>query len=81
MTNKSWEKRWTAYLRQLPANRSKASAQEEIKGDRSRLHAGLNKPISSLITQIRIEKIELNAFLADRYVPGRIFICDCEGMR
>jgi len=81
MTNKSWEKRWTAYLRQLPANGSRTPAQEETKGNRSRLHTGLSKPMSSLITQIRTEKIGLNAFLADRYVPGRIPTCDCGSER
>ena len=77
MTNKSWDKRWTAYIHQLPANRSRAPAQEDMERDSSQLHAGLSKPMSSLITQIRTEKIGLRAFLADRHVPNYIPTCDC----
>ena len=77
MTDKSWDKRWTAYLHQLPDNRSRSPAQEDMERNSSQLHAGLSKPMSSLITQIRTEKIGLNAFLADRHVPNRIPTCGC----
>src|SRR5947209_2325171 len=38
---------------------------------------GISKATSSLITQIRSEKIGLNAFLTDRHVPGFTAACDC----
>ena len=77
ITKTSWDKKWTAYLNAIPADRVKSPSQLDTGRKRSQLHTGLSKPMSSLITQIRTEKIGLNAFLADRRVPGYTSTCPC----
>jgi hypothetical protein len=81
MLNEGWEKRWTAYLQSLPADKTKSPAQTERSGNRSELHKGLSKATSALVTQIRTEKIGLNGFLADRRVPGYSPTCLCGWQR
>jgi hypothetical protein len=81
ITMASWDKRWTAYLNSIPANRVKSPSQLDTRRKRSQLHKGLSKPMSSLITQIRTEKIGLNAFLADMRVPGYTPRCPCGWQR
>ena len=53
----------------------KAPVHSDTRRNRSKLHEGLNKATSALITQIRTEKIGLNAFLTDRKVPGYTAKC------
>jgi hypothetical protein len=77
ITGTCWDKKWTAYLSAIPADRVKSPSQLVTDWKRSQLHKGLSKPMSSLITQIRTEKIGLNAFLADRRVPGYTATCPC----
>src|SRR5271156_5338120 len=77
ITKTSWDKKWTAYLNAIPADRVKSPSQLDTGRKRSQLHTGLSKPMSALITQIRTEKIGLNAFLADRRVPGYTAACTC----
>ena len=81
ITMTSWDKKWTAYLNAIPADRVKSPSQLDTGRKRSQLHTGLSKPMSSLITQIRTEKIGLNAFLADRRVPGYTATCSCGWLR
>ena len=81
ITKTSWDKKWTAYLNAIPADRVKSPSQFDTEWKRSQLHTGLSKPMSSLITQIRTEKIGLNAFLADKHVPGYTSTCPCGWLR
>jgi hypothetical protein len=74
---RSWEMRWTAYLNTLPDNRTRPPALAETDRNRTQIYEGINKSMCSLITQIRTEKIGLNAFLADRRVPGYTAQCPC----
>jgi hypothetical protein len=80
-TKKSWDKLWTAYLLSIPLGIVRSPAQLSSIGYRPQLHHGASKATSSLITQIRTEKIGLNAFLADRHVPDKAAICTCERSR
>jgi hypothetical protein len=73
----SWQRRWTAYLASIPNDRTRSPAQEDTGRNRAQLHVSLPKATSALITQIRTEKIGLNAFLADRKVPGYLPGCPC----
>jgi hypothetical protein len=74
---RSWEIRWTAYLNTLPDNRTRPPALAETDRNRTQIYEGINKSTCSLIAQIRTEKIGLNAFLADRRVPGYTAQCSC----
>ena len=77
MRKDSWQRRWTAYLASIPNDRTRSPAQEDTGRNRAQLHVTLPKATSALITQIRTEKIGLNAFLADRKVPGYLPGCPC----
>jgi hypothetical protein len=85
ITKTSWDKKWTAYLNAIPADRAKSPAQLDTRRKRSQLHAGLSKPMSSLITQIRTEKNRPQC-LPGRQTRTRIYIyvllrmatADCE---
>ena len=76
MSTESWDKRWEAYLQQTPEAR-KAPAHRDTRKTRSQLHVTLSKATSALVTQIRTEKIGLNAFLARQRVPGYTASCSC----
>ncbi len=78
---KGWEERWTAYLQSIPAGRRRSPAQVVANRNQSDIHKGLPKATSALITQIRTEKIGLNAFLSDRKVPGYSPTCPCGWQR
>src|SRR3954451_6332331 len=80
-TKKSWDKLWTAYLAAIPLGTVRAPAQSPTTGYRPLIHLGASKATRSLITQIRTEKIGLNAFLTDRHVPDKVAMCTCEGSR
>jgi hypothetical protein len=77
VTRDSWDERWTRYLNSLPPESTRTPAQGATNRNPSKLHEGISKATSSLITQIRTEKIGLNAFLTDRHVPGFTAACDC----
>lgn len=70
------ERRWQAYLQQVPEER-KTLSNKDTRKTRSQLHATLSKATSTLVTQIRTEKISLNAFLTLRRVPGVTATCHC----
>ena len=76
-TKKCWDKLWTAYLATLPPRRTRAPAQLTTSGYNPHIHSQLSKATSSLVTQIRSEKIGLNAFLASRRVPDKTAPCPC----
>lgn len=77
ITKRSWDKLWTAYLASIPPGRTRAPAQLDTTSYKPDIHFQCNKATSSMITQIRTEKIGLNAFLADRYVPDKLAPCSC----
>jgi hypothetical protein len=77
LTKESWDKLWTAYLAAIPPGTVKTPAQLSTTSHRPMIHLGASKATSSLITQIRTEKIGLNAFLADRRVPDKTATCTC----
>lgn len=81
MCEDSWERKWTAYLRTLPANSPQTPAQKDRRRNRSQLHETFSKATSALVTQIRTEKIGLNAFLTERRVPGYSATCPCGWQR
>ena len=61
-----WQRRWQQgekgqHLRELTPSPSQATR---------RLHAGLPKPESAILTQLRTGKVGFNSFLYDRRVPG-----------
>jgi len=80
-TQKSWDKAWTAYLATIPLGTVKAPAQLPTTSYTPKIHFHISKATSSLITQIRTEKIGLNAFLADRHVPDKQATCTCGNLR
>ena len=77
LIRKGWQARWTAYLAALPGGATHTPAQTIGHRDPAKLHAGASKATSSLITQIRIEKIGLNTFLSDRRVLNYSPKCPC----
>ena len=74
---KGWEARWTAYLHSISDNHARPPALQVTERNQSQLYKSVSKPMCSLITQIRTEKIGLNAFLAERRVPGYLAQCPC----
>ena len=76
MATESWDKRWESFLRQVPGER-RTPAHKDTSGNRTQLHTNLSKATSALVTQIRTEKIGLNAFLAQQRVPGYMATCTC----
>jgi hypothetical protein len=81
MLDSSWQKQWTAYLDSIPGGKPRTPAQDDTRRNRAHLHATLPKATSALITQIRTEKIGLNAFLTERRVPGYSAGCPCGSQR
>lgn len=77
ITIQGWEEQWTKYLQSVPPEKSRLPALLDTSCNRTKLHQGLSKPTSALITQIRTEKIGLNAFLTAKKVPGYMAVCDC----
>lgn len=76
ITREQWDARWTKYIDLTPLRR-RSPALLATKHDPEKLHADASKATTSLITQIRTEKIGLNAFLFDRKVPDRLPSCGC----
>ena len=75
-TQQKWDERWTKYIESIPPNRRSPSLNATGHNPKE-LYAKMTKAMSSLVMQIRTEKIGLNAFLADRRVPGYIPSCGC----
>ena len=71
-----WQKHWETYISEIPEDR-RTPAQKQTLGKNNKLHTGLTKQESSLITQIRTEKIGLAAFLARQRVPRYTLQCTC----
>ena len=67
-----WKEIWESYQSSIAPRKIKAPAQRVTSNYYPKIHVGISKATSSLITQIRTEKIGLNAFLAERRVPNRI---------
>jgi Reverse transcriptase (RNA-dependent DNA polymerase) len=80
-TKQSWDKLWTAYLATIPPGSVKSPAQLVTTSYSPEIHSKVSKATSSLITQIRTEKIGLNAFLTDRRVPDKQATCTCGWLR
>jgi hypothetical protein len=76
MLEASWQRRWSAYIATVPANR-KSLAHGNTGRKMAQLYGTLPKAACALVTQVRTEKIGLNAFLADRKVPGYLPYCTC----
>jgi hypothetical protein len=76
-TKRCWDKLWTAYLATIPPGQTRAPSQLITTSYSLKIHFQCSKAITSLITQIRTERIGLNAFLADRHVPDKLLICTC----
>ena len=76
MLEMSWQRRWSAYIATVPADR-KSLAHRDIDRKIAYLYGTLPKAAYALVTQIQTEKIGLNAFLADRKVPGYLLYCIC----
>jgi exonuclease III len=72
----SWQRRWSAYIATVPTGR-KSLAHKDRNCKIAQLYGTLPKAACALVTQIRTEKIGLNAFLADRKVPGFLPYCTC----
>ena len=78
---KRWNKLWSTYIATIPAGKTKSPAQRVTTSYRPKIHEGISKATTSLITQVRTEKIGLNAFLADCRVPGYSPQCSCGNSR
>ena len=76
-----WKEIWEDYQTSIPPRKIKAPAQRVTSDYYPKIHIGISKATSSLITQIRTEKIGLNAFLAERRVPNRTPRCSCGNTR
>jgi hypothetical protein len=77
LTTQGWEQQWTKYLQGLPPEKRRTPATLDKSCNRTKLHEGFSKPTSAIVTQIRTEKLGLNAFLTARKVPDRTAECDC----
>jgi hypothetical protein len=65
------------YRQKVPPDRSTPARQDRDLQHRWKLHEGASKGESSLMVQIRTEKIGFRAFLAQRRVPEVSPECDC----
>lgn len=73
-----WEKRWESYRRRKPEYHRTPAQNERLTDKVLDLRTGLQKAESTLATQIRTERIGLNAYLASRRVPDFDSPeCDC----
>jgi hypothetical protein len=73
---RAWSDSWAAYLRGV--TRPSVAQTGIIGRQRLKMHQSLRKAESSLITQIRSEKIGLASFLFHRRVPGVLSpACSC----
>jgi hypothetical protein len=76
LTTQGWEQQWTKYLYLIPPEKRRLPALLDKSRDRTKLHQGFSKSMSALVTQIRTEKIGLNAFLITMKVPEYTATCD-----
>jgi exonuclease III len=77
LTTQGWEQQWTKYLQSVPSGKRRLLVLLDKSRNRTKLHQGFSKSMSALVTQIRTEKIGLNAFLTTMKVPGYTAACDC----
>ncbi len=77
LTTQGWDQQWANYILGLPPEKRRTPAALDKSRNRTRLHDGFSKPLSAIVTQIRTEKIGLNAFLTTRKVPNYTPGCDC----
>lgn len=76
--DKRWHDEWKEEVKGKALRRVAATPSKQILG----LHKGLHREVSSVLTQIRTEKVGLRAFLFDRHVPGIDEArCECGGRR
>ena len=61
-----WHKEWSLETRGKALRRVAPLLSKQI----IRIHRGLQREASSVLIQIRTEKVGLRAYLFDRYVPG-----------
>ena len=76
-----WREIWEDYQNSIPPEKVRSPAQMVTHDYYPKIHLGISKATTSLITQIRTEKIGLNAFLTERRVPNRTPECSCGNMR
>lgn len=76
ITKERWDARWGKYVDSVPQQR-RPPALHATDHNPEKLHEGSSKATSAMITQIRTEKIGLNAFLAERKVPDKMPTCGC----
>jgi hypothetical protein len=81
LTTQGWEQQWTKYLQSLPPGKRRLPVMLDKSSNRTKLHQGFSKSTSAIVTQIRTEKIGLNAFLATMKVPGYTATCECGWVR
>jgi len=81
LTTQGWEQQWTKYLQSRPPGKRRLPVMLDRSSNRSKLHQGFSKPTSAIVTQIRTEKIGLNAFLTTMKVPGYTATCECGWIR
>ena len=75
LLEKAWKARWKTSIK----GRHLFELTPEPSRAVRKLHAGVTKAISALITQLRTGKIGFNAFLHDRRAPGFTTPqCDCD---
>jgi len=71
-----WDERWEVYKNSVPMNKRPPSLVATTHNPK-KLHADSPRALISIITQIRTEKIGLNAFLSDARVPNYLPSCSC----
>jgi hypothetical protein len=69
-----WKDRWE----KSDKGRAIATYYSQPTAEALELYRGRTKPFSSILVQLRTEKIGLNAFLKNARVPGIEALCECQ---